>query len=98
MYEVPLSSKTTALFDGAAGTVVETAIVCVPTINESKRTFQRVGAVTGHVGILFVLVTLAYEGSVSPTEKLPWTPSPSEVLWRENAMKLGSFELSLKRL
>ena len=95
---MPLSSKTTALFVGAAGTVVETAFVCVPTINESKRTFQRVGEVTGHVGILFVLVTLAYEGSVSPTEKLPGTPSSSEVLERENAMKLGSVGLSLKRL
>ena len=94
MYEVPLSSKTTALFDGTAGTVVETACVCVPTINESKRTFQRDGEVTGHVEILFVFVTLAYEGSVSPMAKVPWTPSPSEVLCNDNAMKLGSDGLS----
>lgn len=98
MYDVPLSIKTTALFGGAAGTVDETAIVFVPTINESKSTFQRCGAVTGHVGILFVLVTLAYEGSVSPTDKLPWTPSPSVVLCSEKAMKLGSLGLSLNRL
>lgn len=94
MNDVPVSNKTTAMFGGAPATVVETAFVCVPTINESKRTLQRDGAVTGHVGILFVVVTLAYEGSVSPTEKVPWTPSPSEVLWSENAMKFGSLGLS----
>lgn len=68
---MPLSSKTTALFVGAAAIVVETGIVCVPTISESKRTVHRDGAVIGHVGILFVFVTLAYSGSVSPTVKLP---------------------------
>lgn len=57
--DVPVSSNTTALFGGAAGTVVETLCVCVPTINESKRIVHRDGAVGGHVGIIFAFVTLA---------------------------------------
>ena len=66
VYDVPLSRRTTALFEGAPCTVVDTDRVSVPTKNESNRTFQRAGEFTGHVGILLVLVTFEYAASVSP--------------------------------
>jgi hypothetical protein len=66
VYDVPLSRRTTALFDGAPCTPVDTEKVSAPTNRESNKTFQRVGEFTGHVGILLVLVTFEYPGSVSP--------------------------------
>lgn len=66
MYDVPLSSSTTALPDGTPETVDDTPVVCVPTMKESKSTLHLVGEETGQVGIMLVLVTLAYCGTVSP--------------------------------
>ena len=99
MYDVPLSTRTTALLDGAFATVVVTEIVLVPTNTASRRTVQRVGEFTGNVGIAVVSLTAAYSGSTSPIKKVPSMSSVgSDERWSENAMKFGSVGLSLKRL
>ena len=57
VYELPLSKRTTALFAGEPGTVLDTSYVSEPTMNPSRRTFHRVGFFVGNVGIATVLFT-----------------------------------------
>lgn len=66
VYEVPLSSMTTALSEGAPCTVVESGIELSPMRRASKRTVQRIGSATGKVGIFGLFTTSPYSSSYSP--------------------------------
>jgi hypothetical protein len=65
-YEEPLSSKATALLEGAPWISVVTGMVFSCTIKESTSTFHRDGELMGHVEIGVEFATLAYSGSYSP--------------------------------
>jgi hypothetical protein len=66
MFEVPLSSNATALLRGAPTTVVVGVIVLSPIMMASKRTFHRLGDMTGHVGIAVLFSIAEYRESYSP--------------------------------
>ncbi len=68
MYDVPLSSNTTALLPGAPDTLLDTPIVSEPMNSASKSTFQRLGLAGGKVGRDGEFVIAEYVGSTSPTE------------------------------
>jgi len=74
VYDVPLSSSTTAESEGGPGTEVETDMVCPFAIKESRRTFQRVGSSEGHVGMEGVSAIPAYSGTYSPASSLSVVP------------------------